>query len=150
MNQGHALPTQPLYETPRPIPLAKYPVVRKVYEMAEASELVQAVEATQPDGGRRFALGEVFIRALRRREIDVATAAAVARNRGREFQDEYTHAVAAYTARAFSSLGIIEHGAVISHTPRLKNVYVGPCARIDGATLVADCTLLSNVEERVH
>lgn len=269
-----ALPTQPMFETVREAPPTRYPVVRRVYEAAEASELLQAVETVLTDGGRRLALGEVFVRSLRGQEIqqlerqgntaedwarvrvaddfdvarvrnnyfsghvilgcfirrvaldgvemlagvynsrlancvighdalvqdvrllsryvvgvdavlfdcgsiacdartafgngvvlslglesggrdvpvfaeiDVEIAAAVARNRvPREFQDEYARAVAEYTARASSPIGIIEHGALICHTPRVKNSYIGPCTRIDSATLVVESTILSSVNE---
>src|SRR5262249_23279789 len=38
-------------------------------------------------------------------------------------------------------------GAVVRDTPRVKNVYVGPYARVDGATLVQESTLLSGEGE---
>lgn len=269
-----ALPTEPIFETIREVPTTKYAPVRTVYDALETSELLHAVENVLTDGGRRLALGEIFVRSLRTpevqqlqrqgnsaedwsrvraaedfdasrvwnshflghvllgsfvrkvavdglevpagvygsrvancvighdalvqdvkllnryvvgvdavlfdcgsitcdtrtafgngavlslglecggrdvpvfAEIDVSTAAAVACQRTpRDFQAEFAHAVAEYTARASCPIGIIEHGAVVCHTPRVKNSYVGPCARIDSATLVADSTLLSSVNE---
>ena len=64
-----ALPTQPLFETVREAPPTKYPAVRAVYDAAEASELLHAVETVLTDGGRRLALGEIFVRSLRTPEI---------------------------------------------------------------------------------
>jgi hypothetical protein len=81
-------------------------------------------------------------------EIDVETAAAVAeRPFGPEVLREYAEAVAEYAARAQLGRGFIGRGAVVCHTPRVRNCFVGPFARIDGATLVSDCTLLSTEEE---
>jgi hypothetical protein len=84
-------------------------------------------------------------------EVDVEGAATVARSRSRpEFLQAYTRAVADYTAEAASQRGIIERGAVLSNTPAIHNTYLGPCAVIDGATLVTDSTLLSNEREPVR
>jgi hypothetical protein len=81
-------------------------------------------------------------------EIDVATAAAVATSRGRaRLLSDYAAAVADYRARASSRLGLIEAGARVQGAARVVNTYVGPHARIEGATLLADSTLLSNAEE---
>jgi hypothetical protein len=81
-------------------------------------------------------------------EMDVDTAAAIARSKAkRELQEQYAEAVADYTARASCPVGIIEHGAIVCHTPRIKNCYLGPCAQIDGATLLSESTVLSNSDE---
>jgi len=81
-------------------------------------------------------------------ELDVATAAAVARPRGRHASLEgYARAVAAYAAEATSARGIIERGAAVFNVPRLEGSYLGPACRIDGAAVVADCTLLSEPGE---
>ena len=45
------------------------PVIDKVRQSAERSELVRAVGAVRPDGGRAFALGDVPVRPLYRDEI---------------------------------------------------------------------------------
>src|SRR5262249_15068606 len=49
-----------------------------------------------------------------------------------------------YLAGARAVRGVIERGAALRDTPRVEDSYVGPRARIDGATLVAGCTLLSS------
>jgi len=81
-------------------------------------------------------------------EIDVEVAAAVARSRHEKDRlKQYAAAVADYTAAASSPRGIIERGASIRNTATVKNCYLGPSAVIDGATLVADCTVLSTSGE---
>jgi hypothetical protein len=81
-------------------------------------------------------------------EIDVEIAAAVARSRScHDFLDAYAKAVCGYVSEVVSSRGIIEREAVIRHVPKIRNVYFGHSARVDGATLIADSTVLSNLEE---
>jgi hypothetical protein len=81
-------------------------------------------------------------------ELDVATAAAVARARHLpDLLRRYVAAVAAYEAEARSPRGVVGPGAVVRHTPQVRNTYVGPHAQVDGATLVADSTLLGDPEE---
>jgi hypothetical protein len=81
-------------------------------------------------------------------EIDVDIAAKVARSRGqRELLHAYANAVTDYRARVLSNRGIISQGAVVRHAGKVQNTYLGPGARIDGATLVSDSTLLSNRQE---
>src|SRR5438132_1638611 len=72
----------------------------------------------------------------------VAAAAALARPRG-DGPGPYGRALAAYLDAVRTERGIIERGAVVCDTPRVQNVYVGPYARVDGATLVEASTLLS-------
>lgn len=84
-------------------------------------------------------------------EIDVEVAAAIARNRDqRELLKQFADAVGDYTALATSKRGIIEREAMVQSTPMLRNGYVGPNARVEGATLIADSTLLSSADEPVH
>ena len=81
-------------------------------------------------------------------EIDVETAAFMAAGRGRrEMFERYQNAVAGYVAAVRSERGVIERHARICNTATVRNVYVGPHAIIDGATLVADSTLLSSESE---
>jgi hypothetical protein len=81
-------------------------------------------------------------------EIDIELAAAVARSHGRPcFLEQYTTAVNEYIERARSARGIIGRGASVRHTPQLRNTYLGPHARVEGATLVADSTLLSDADD---
>jgi hypothetical protein len=81
-------------------------------------------------------------------EIDVAAAAAVARSRDdRAFQRDYARVVADYAERVTSSRSVVGRGAVLRGTPVVRNSYIGPSARVEGATLLADSTLLSNAVE---
>jgi hypothetical protein len=81
-------------------------------------------------------------------EITVEVAAALTRGPERRAALEgYGRAVADYLARVRCSRGVIERGAAVRSTPKLRNTYLGPYARVEGATLVADSTLLSNQGE---
>ena len=81
-------------------------------------------------------------------EIDVEVAATVARHRScQEFLEAYSKAVCNYVAGVVSSRGIIESDVVVRHTPQIHNVFLGSHARVDGANLIADSTVLSNSEE---
>lgn len=81
-------------------------------------------------------------------EIDVEVAGAIARRRSnRDFLDAYSKAVCDYVAGVVSSRGIMESGVVVRHTPRIRNVYLGSHAQVDGANLIADSSVLSNLEE---
>jgi hypothetical protein len=84
-------------------------------------------------------------------EIDIEVAAAVARYRARrDWQVHYGRLVEAYAAAAASRLGIIERGVVLRNTTTLRNTYLGPHAEVDGATLVSECTVLSQPGEPAH
>lgn len=90
-------------------------------------------------GGREV---EVFA------EIDVDLAAAVASPGPRRPEvDGYRRAVADYRDRAACDRGIIAAGARVWGVPRVEDAYVGPAARIDGATGVIRSTLLSTPDE---
>jgi hypothetical protein len=83
-------------------------------------------------------------------EIDLGVAAAVACSRSETAAlRQYSEAVADYAAQATSQRGIIETKASIRSTPTVRNTYVGRHARIDSATRISECTLLSNAEEPV-
>jgi hypothetical protein len=83
-------------------------------------------------------------------EIDVEVAAAVARSQGcPRFLEQYANTVNEYVKRATSARGIIGPGASVRHTPQVRNAYLGPHARIEGATLVRDSTLLSATDDPV-
>jgi hypothetical protein len=84
-------------------------------------------------------------------EMDVELAARVALRRGdRKFQKDYAGFAARYRERAVCDVGIVESGAVICRTTRVSNAFVGAGARIDGATLVENVTVLSSPEERTE
>lgn len=84
-------------------------------------------------------------------EIDLDVAEAIASSRSEsEALERYAQVVRDYAAEVLSSRGVIERGAVIRNTTTVRNTYVGRQARIDGATLVAESTLLSSGEEPVR
>jgi hypothetical protein len=81
-------------------------------------------------------------------EIDVDSAAAVAEHpRQNELRNLYQKTVAEYVHQVHHHRTVIGRGAVIRSTPAIHNAYIGPYARIDGATLVANSTLLSSDDE---
>jgi hypothetical protein len=79
-------------------------------------------------------------------EITVEAALALARARG-DAARAYREALTAYLQAVRSERGVIGPAAVVRDTPRVRNVYVGPCARVEGATLVEESTLLSGAGE---
>jgi hypothetical protein len=84
-------------------------------------------------------------------EIALEIAEAVACSRSEpEGLRQYSRAVGDYAAQVLSNRGVIERGAVVRNTATVRNTYVGREARIDGATLLADSTILSNGEEPVR
>jgi hypothetical protein len=81
-------------------------------------------------------------------EIDVESAAAVARSRAQPgFLQRYQQAIEEYIARVRSPRGIIGTAAKVRTVPKIRNTFIGPCADLDGATLVTDSTILSGFEE---
>ncbi len=81
-------------------------------------------------------------------EIDVRTATLLTRlGRDVDLRRAYENALEDYLSQATCARGIVAHGAQIQATPRVQNTYVGPHARITGAMLVAESTLLSSQAE---
>jgi hypothetical protein len=81
-------------------------------------------------------------------ELDVELASAAAGSVGRgSTREGYLEVARQYAARARSRRGIIDAEARVLSTPQVKNVYVGTHAQVNGATLVADSTLLSSERE---
>lgn len=81
-------------------------------------------------------------------EIDVESAAAVARSRAQlGFLQRYQEAIEEYIARVRSPRGIIGTAARVRTVPRIRNTFIGPYADLDGATCVSDSTILSGFEE---
>jgi hypothetical protein len=81
-------------------------------------------------------------------DMDLDGAAAVARSRQRpDLLRPYAALVAEYAGRVRSSRGIVGPAAVVRGTNRVQNAYLGPHARVEGATLLADSTLLSSRDE---
>ncbi|KPJ57096.1 MAG: hypothetical protein AMS16_01530 [Planctomycetes bacterium DG_58] len=61
----------------------------------------------------------------------------------KEFLADFNKLVDSYVAAVTSPKGTIESNAVLRNTPRVENAYVGEHARVDGATLVKNATILS-------
>ncbi len=78
--------------------------------------------------------------------LEVAAALAQARWRRLAFAS-YARLIAEFRARVRSSRGIIQPGATVRGTPKLHNTYLGHGARVEGAALVADSTVLSSRDE---
>jgi hypothetical protein len=82
-------------------------------------------------------------------EMDIEQALAVARPRGAAELREGLDALAAeYAGGAVAGRGIIDRGAHVLGTSRVRNAFIGAGARVDGATLVEESTLLSSAEEQ--
>jgi hypothetical protein len=84
-------------------------------------------------------------------ELDIALAARVALDRrDPAFLKAYEEAAGRYRAAVACDWGVVEKGAVVRHTRDIRNAFIGAGARIDGATLIDDCTILSSPEERTE
>jgi hypothetical protein len=81
-------------------------------------------------------------------ELDVELAAAVARPGPRRGEVAgYRRAVSEYRDRVTADRGVIGAGARVWSVPRLEDTFVGPAARVDGATAVLRSTILSAPDE---
>ena len=80
---------------------------------------------------------------------DMAAQVAGGRGDGRMLE-EYEAAVREYLQAAASDFGVIGPGACVKQTSRMVNTYVGPGARVTGATWVENTTILSNPHEPAH
>ncbi|MBL8796423.1 MAG: DUF4954 family protein [Planctomycetia bacterium] len=81
-------------------------------------------------------------------ELDVEVAARVAQvgDRGEPGRG-ITQAVAEYAEAVRSERGIIERGAAVRNTAEIIDAYLGPAARVEGATRLQNSTLLSSPDE---
>jgi len=80
-------------------------------------------------------------------EIDVDSAAAVARSRAQHtFLEQYQQGINEYADLVRWNRGIIAEAAKVCNTPKIRNTFIGPWARIDGATLISESTILSEAE----
>jgi hypothetical protein len=81
-------------------------------------------------------------------EMTVPAAEAVARRRrDRTFMDEAEAYVAAYTRASALPFTVVETGAAVRNSGRIRDSYIGPCATVDGVLLVENSTVLSSAEE---
>lgn len=81
-------------------------------------------------------------------EMRVDTAAVIARNRAdREGLQQVAAAIAEYSAAAESDYAMVQKKAIIRHTERVVNTYVGEGALIDHALEIHNSCLLSTMDE---
>ncbi len=81
-------------------------------------------------------------------ELTIPVAECVAKRRDRaEFLAAYAELVGRYTEAVRRPRATIGEGAVLARCGRVADVLVGAAARIEGATLVENATLLSTAEE---
>jgi hypothetical protein len=84
-------------------------------------------------------------------ELDVAlAAAAVGSGNSRSWRADFDAAAADYVARATAGRGVIGPGVRVEHAGQVVNSFLGTGARVDGASLLRDCTLLGSDEEPVR
>lgn len=92
-------------------------------------------------GGREIALFP---------EMDLELAAWLALHPGDSPElTAYQEALEAHLEKIVATVGVISSGAVIYNTVQVRNSWIGPCARIDGAQLLKDCAVLSTMDEPV-
>ena len=82
-------------------------------------------------------------------DFDIAVEVTTSRS-DKEQLAEYSSAIKGYSAAVESERGIVLEHAVIRQVNTLHNTFVGEGARLEGAQLIQDCTLLSSVEEPVE
>ncbi len=84
-------------------------------------------------------------------EMDIKLASRVALRRGEKtLVKEYGEFATRYREQASCDFGIVETGAVVCRTPQVRNAFIGAGARVEGATLLENCTVLSSPEERTE
>ncbi len=99
----------------------------------------QAISVGLETGGR-----EVGIFA----EITVDIAARIATSRKDvSLLEAYQSLLDTYLKKIAGERGFIGDGAVVRNCPRIEDAFIGPCAVVDGATLVKNASLLSNADE---
>ncbi len=82
-------------------------------------------------------------------ELEIVTAGWVAtRRHDKALQERYRDFVSKYVESISADYGIVENGSVIRNSKRIEDAYIGEQALIDGATLIRNCTILSNAEEQ--
>ncbi len=81
-------------------------------------------------------------------EMTIAVAEAVLKNRGdAELMHRYTKFIGEYVAACALPFGVVDSGAVITHTPAVRDSFIGSGVRIDGAALIENCTVLGGPGE---
>ena len=84
-------------------------------------------------------------------EIDITIAERVAMKRhDKKFLEYYDNFIKNYCESIKSDFGIIETNVSIRNSQEISNTFIGENARIDGATLIEKCTILSGPEEKTE
>jgi hypothetical protein len=84
-------------------------------------------------------------------EITVDVAALVATFRSdKSFLQNYQSLLETYLSAIAGQRGFVGDGAVVRNCPSIHDVFIGPHALVDGATLLENACLLSSVEERTR
>lgn len=61
----------------------------------------------------------------------------------------YEEALEGHLEKLLAATGVVETGAVVYNTVQVRNCWIGPCARVDGAQMLKDVAILSSMEEPV-
>jgi hypothetical protein len=61
----------------------------------------------------------------------------------------YDEVLQGHLDKMLAAVGIVGTGAVVYNTAQVRNAWIGPCARIDGAQMLKDVSILSSMEEPV-
>jgi hypothetical protein len=92
-------------------------------------------------GGREIALCA---------ELDPELAARLLlERRDKDFLRAYAEAAARYRTAVTADFGVVETGSIIRHSVEIRNTFMGAGARIEGAALIDNCTILSAPGEEV-
>lgn len=65
----------------------------------------------------------------------------------RELQKLWTHSLLEFKEQISSTMGFVGKDSILSNTPSIRNSWMGPATRIEGAQKIHDTTLLSTVEQ---
>ncbi|MCI0703748.1 MAG: DUF4954 family protein, partial [Planctomycetia bacterium] len=92
--------------------------------------------------------GGRWLRAFAEMTLDLADRLTTSRADGLEAR--YAELIAEYLDEVRSVRGVIGSGAVVSHVPVIRNVFIGAGAELDAATRIENTTILSSFEEPVQ
>ncbi len=84
-------------------------------------------------------------------ELTIPLAEAVAKRRSdAEFLDRYAQFVGEYVKACTLPFGVVERGAIVRYSGKIRNSYIGEAAVIDGAAWIENSTILSSPRETVR
>ena len=125
--------------------------------LVDSGAVVMDVGALTAAGGSGFGNGIAIrvgcetggreVPAVAELDIDLAARLALERD-NKDLQRRYADLAERYRESASCEFGIVEKDAVIRRTTEIADTFVGRGARIEGALLVGNCTILSSVDER--